>query len=130
MKKYLALCGSVIILAACSGVPCSEHEKNAKTPIYFDYNSADITPESKAVLDDGLIYLRGHRFRKIQLEGWADEQGGENQHNMDLSKRRAWVVRNYMIENGIRENRITIQWHGIDEGDPYEIHRRVDVTIE
>ena len=148
MKKFGICCLSVVALAACSykvdcpsavktvkepigyKMECAGHKQSAKTPIYFPYNSVEMTPESKAIADDGLVYLKGHRFKKVQLDGWADEQGGESEYNMDLSRRRAEAIREYMISNGIREDRISVKWHGVDQGNPYEERRRVDVTIK
>ena len=129
MKKYLMLSVAAIMLAACGGVPCSEHAKNARSPILFKHNSTEITPESQSKLDDGLIFLTGHRFRKIQLDGWSDQQGGDTEYNKDLSKKRAEKVRDYMVSHGVAEKRITTQWHGVDKGKPYAQHRRVEVTV-
>ena len=133
MKKYLVLCVSAIMLTACVGhnrLECAEHEKNAKAPVYFKFNSTVPTTASKARMQDGLIYLTGHRFRKIQLDGWADAQGGNTWYNMDLSRRRAETVRDFMVAGGVAEKRITVDWHGVQQGMPYKMFRRVDVTIK
>ena len=130
MNKYFLLFASAAVLAACGGTKCSEHQMNAKEPILFEYDSVKIVPESQAKLDDGLLFLTGHRFVTIQLDGWADEQGGNSERNMDLSKRRAEAVRDYMVSRGVAEKRITTKWHGIDLGKPYNEHRRVEVTLK
>jgi outer membrane protein OmpA-like peptidoglycan-associated protein len=68
--------------------------------IYFDYNSAAITP--KAV--PGLNSL-GHVLSSADLQGsvfmiagHTDAKGGEA-YNLGLSERRAESVRNYLMEN-------------------------------
>jgi outer membrane protein OmpA-like peptidoglycan-associated protein len=68
--------------------------------IYFDYNSAAITPKavpglnslgrvlSSADLDGSVFMIAGH----------TDAKGGET-YNLGLSERRAKSVRNYLVEN-------------------------------
>ena len=131
MNKYIMLC-AVGLLAACGHdyVPCAVHEQNAKQPILFKYNSAEITPESKAILDDGLIYMTGHRFKTIHLDAYADEQGGYSKYNWDLSEKRANAVRDYLISNGVAAKRITTDFHGIEQGNPFPKYRRVEITIK
>ena len=130
MKRTVLFFVMALTLVSCGHYACAERERNAKSPVYFHTDSIEPMSDSLARLDDGLIYLRQHRFKKILLEGWADETGGENQHNMDLSRARAELVRDYMITNGINSNRIETRWHGINEGDPHQMYRRVDITIK
>ena len=133
MKKYLVLCLSAIMLTACVGhnrLECAEHERNAKSPVYFKFNSLQPTTASKARLKDGLIYLTGHRFKKVQLDGYSDAQGGNTWYNIDLSRRRAEKVRDIMVEGGVAEKRINVDGHGVQQGLPYRMYRRVDVTIK
>ena len=132
MKKYFVLIAAALSLAACAGSDstCADHEANAKAPILFRFDSVNFTPESQARVDDGLTYLTGHRFHDIELDGYADEVGGKTEYNMDLSRRRAEYVRDYMIKNGVAEKRITTRWHGVESGHPYKERRRVDVTVK
>lgn len=130
MKKFLVFGLLAIALTGCEYRACAERERNARSSIYFEADSTRPTPDSMARLDEGLVYLREHRFKKIKLEGWTDERGGENQSKVSLSRARAETIRDYMITNGIARNRIETTWHGINEGNPYEINRRVDVIIK
>ena len=126
----MILCCLVATLTGCEYRACAEREINAKSSIYFETDSTRPTSDSMARLDEGLIYLRSHRFKRVVLDGWADERGGETIENMSLSRARAETIRDYMITNGIERKRIETNWHGVDEGNPYEINRRVDVTIK
>ena len=128
MKRCFVLAAALLGLAACGGVPCSEHEASAKKSIYFEHNSDVISDRYARQLDDGLVYIKGHRFKKIQLDSYADETGTSG-YNLNLSRRRASSVRNYMIGKGVAARRISIRPHGIEPGDPLDEHRRVDVTI-
>lgn len=132
MKKYLfVFCA--IALTACqhNEKPCSYYRSMAETPVYFDFGSSQIQEQSKVTLDEGLIFLKGHRFRRIQLDGFADEIGGESDFNNDLSLKRAETVRDYLINQGIAEKRIvTVVGHGVEKGKPRKSHRRVDITVK
>lgn len=130
MRKILTLCLLAVALVGCEYRACAERERNARSSIYFEQDTTRPTPDSMARLDEGLNYLRGHRFKKIILDGWVDERGGETKNSMQLSRARAETIRDYMITNGIERKRIETRWHGVDEGNPYEINRRVDVTIK
>jgi outer membrane protein OmpA-like peptidoglycan-associated protein len=68
--------------------------------ILFGFNSADINPESKPVLDQIREYLKQSPKVKLQIEGHTDNVGTAQQ-NLDLSKRRADSVKNYFCENSI-----------------------------
>jgi len=131
MKKYLALFGCVIALVGCSHifVPCSYYREFAEKPIYFKFGGVEFTDESKKTIDEGLVFLRNHRTKRIELDGYTDEVGNPD-FNMNLSRRRVEAVRNYMIENGVAPKRIRVDWHGAEKGRPYSKHRRVDVMIK
>ena len=79
-------------------------------------------------------YLKNHPQAKIKLTGFADVRGGE-QHNIDLSKRRAMKLKNFLISSGIDENRMTIIAEGVDTTYPsssrtgLDLARRVSVEL-
>ena len=129
MKRLFVFFIVALGLSACAG-DCAKHEENAKAPVFFKHNSVEIMPESLAQLDDGLIYMTGHRFKTIELNGYADETGEEAAYNMDLSKRRVEKVRDYLVNKGVAESRIKTSWHGTERGHPYRKHRRVDITVK
>lgn len=129
MKKYLfVLCAFLLTACQHNEKPCSYYQSMAEQPVYFGFNSDKIKETDN--LDEGLIFLKGHRFRRIQLDGYADEIGGETNYNNNLSLKRAEAVRDYMIDQGIAEKRITVFGHGIEKGNPHKTHRRVDITIK
>lgn len=132
MKKCLVLMAGVALLAAChqdAGSSCVENRAKAEAPVYFEFGSDVIRPEFKQQLDQGLIYVRGHRFKKVYLDGFADERGTDA-FNIELSKKRAEAVRDYFVSHGVDDSRIIIDWHGVEPGTPYEKHRLVKVLFE
>ena len=83
--------------------------------VYFDTNSDKIKTESQPAIDRVGALLMLNKDMTIELRGHTDSDGDEN-HNLDLSKRRAEAVKNALITYGISENRIT--WKGFGESMP------------
>ncbi len=59
--------------------------------ILFDFDKADIKPESKPTLDEIAKFLKSHPNVNIVVAGHTDSQGGYD-YNIDLSRRRAQAV--------------------------------------
>ena len=75
--------------------------------VYFNTDSAEITPESAPALAEISKLLAQRADLKILVVGHTDNQGGFD-HNMDLSRRRAEsVVKALTANHGIAANRLT-----------------------
>lgn len=83
--------------------------------VKFKLNSAEILPESHGILDDVVKVLKAYPRIKIRIEGHTDDQGSEV-YNLGLSKRRAASVRQYFIDAGVSEDRMTSV--GLGESTP------------
>ena len=68
--------------------------------VNFNYDSAELTPESSTVLDQIASDLRKYPGLRIEVVGHASSEGNVA-YNMDLSVRRASSVRNYLLEQGV-----------------------------
>lgn len=66
--------------------------------ILFDVNSDKIKPESAGVLKEIGTILKENPSVKIKIVGHTDSDG-DNNSNLELSKRRAASVKNYLSEN-------------------------------
>jgi len=103
--------------------------------INFDLNSADLTPQARANLDEFAKALKDDRLRKASfvVEGYTDASGSEI-YNNDLSSRRAKSVTAFLLEQGISSDRIQAVGKGEanprvpDAFDP--VNRRVEMRIE
>lgn len=69
-------------------------------PLTFASGSAQLTPESKAWLDKFGSSLRGRAMpsRALRIVGHTDALGSDSL-NLQLSKRRAYEVQNYLVAN-------------------------------
>ena len=75
--------------------------------IHFDFDKADIKPESKAQLDEISKLLAATPTLKLRVTGHTDNKGSAD-HNQALSKRRADAIVAALVANyGIAANRLT-----------------------
>jgi outer membrane protein OmpA-like peptidoglycan-associated protein len=79
--------------------------KNVK--VYFDYNKADIREDAVTILQDGIRALKKNQTADILITGNCDVRGSD-EYNMKLGKKRADAVKQYMLGNGVPEDRIRI----------------------
>ncbi len=73
--------------------------------IHFDYDSAAIRDEYRAVLEAHAEYLRTDKEAKALLQGHADERGSR-EYNLALGQRRAESVYRALNLLGVDENQI------------------------
>jgi outer membrane protein OmpA-like peptidoglycan-associated protein len=102
--------------------------------IYFDSDSATLTPESEPALGELLDLLAGTDALSVILEGHTDSSNTDA-HNLELSQNRAAAVREWLVAHGIEASRLTAQ--GIGEARPVadndtpqgrRLNRRVEVV--
>jgi outer membrane protein OmpA-like peptidoglycan-associated protein len=68
--------------------------------IYFDFDKADLKPESNAILDRLAETLKRDTSKKYLITGYTDSRGGDA-YNRQLSIRRAEVVVKGLIDRGV-----------------------------
>jgi len=80
--------------------------------IFFDVDSDRIQPESTPTLEEIGEMFEEHSDLRIAIEGHTDSTGNDD-HNLDLSIRRAVAVRQYLIDAyGIEANRLEADGFG------------------
>ena len=77
------------------------------TNIHFALDKSELSPKSKAVLDQIAKVLQPHPLLTIELQGHTDSRAS-NQYNLNLSKERAIAARNYLLQQGVEPERMTI----------------------
>ena len=81
--------------------------------IFFDVDKDTIKPKSRTTLEKAVKVLTEFTDTRWQIEGHTDSDG-DREHNMDLSRRRAEAVRNYLIGRGIDATRLESKGFGPD----------------
>jgi OOP family OmpA-OmpF porin len=86
--------------------------------IQFEYDSAEIKPESHGILDDVVKVLTDNpSVEKLDIVGYTSSEGSKA-HNEKLSTDRAASVLKYLVDHGIAAGRLTSQGKG--PADPVE----------
>lgn len=79
--------------------------------IYYEFNSAELTPMSAIALDLLADLMRDNPNITIELSSHTDGIGSDA-YNLDLSQRRAQSCVNYLVEKEIHAHRITARGYG------------------
>jgi OOP family OmpA-OmpF porin len=79
--------------------------------VNFEFNSANLTAESRPLLDQVATDLKAHPRLKVELEGHSDSVG-KDAYNLSLSQRRADSVREYLISQGVSSANLTAKGYG------------------
>ena len=80
-------------------------------PVFFEYDSSDITPEGKGILDGNAVALKKYASWTITIEGHSDERGTA-EYNLALGERRAVAARAYLVSLGIPAERLRTVSYG------------------
>ena len=83
------------------------------TNILFGFDSASLTKESKAQLDNLIRIMNDHPELIVQISTHTDSRGSK-EYNQYLSKKRARAVQTYLQVAGILESQVILTWHGED----------------
>jgi outer membrane protein OmpA-like peptidoglycan-associated protein len=139
MQRRLVLALTMMLAAACSTTPKEvarpEPEAPPATPpappaaeakapepepqkvlialkrVHFGLGSAKLNAASRAALDDAAAALKQHRDLELEVEGHADERGGDA-YNLRLGEERAEAVQQYLSRAGVERARISASSKG------------------
>lgn len=79
--------------------------------IYFDFDKYSIRPLHLMDLERVAAYLRRMDSKVLMVSGHTDERGTGG-YNMDLSKKRAQAIVDYLKGRGVNDNQMEIQFFG------------------
>jgi len=77
----------------------------AKRIIYFEYDSSEIQPQYRGVIEAHAQYLAANPDAVLSLEGHTDERGSR-EYNLALGERRSQAVKNQMTVLGATPEQI------------------------
>jgi outer membrane protein OmpA-like peptidoglycan-associated protein len=86
--------------------------------IPFTFDSDELAPDSRAVLDRAAAILLENKSSKASITGFTDSQG-DSKYNLLLSRKRADAVERYLVDAGIARKRLHVEGGGM-LGDPAE----------
>jgi OOP family OmpA-OmpF porin len=80
--------------------------------VNFEPKSFELTEESKLILDEAAITINASpEIQKIEVQAHTDYKGS-GEANLKLSEKRALSVRDYLVSQGVRENRLVAKGYG------------------
>ena len=104
--------------------------------IQFAFDSAQILPESFSLMAQIAATIgENPQLRLIEIQGHTDDQG-DDEYNLDLSRRRGIAVRTWLVEHGVQPERLRSR--GFGESRPLvpettdearAVNRRVEFRI-
>jgi outer membrane protein OmpA-like peptidoglycan-associated protein len=87
-------------------------ELKLKKQVHFTNNSADITPDSSAILEEIADVLNTHAdIKGVEVQGHTDNQG-EAPYNLKLSESRAQAVVDVLVKLGVDPLRLQAKGYG------------------
>ena len=111
MKKIvLGALGALLLVTGCAHreTKCEAFKETFKqNKVMFAQNKAELTPESKQVLDKQIAWLKENPNKKVIVKGYTDPTGS-TARNMQLGMERAESVKAYFAANGIDPNRVSV----------------------
>jgi OOP family OmpA-OmpF porin len=115
-KRLPTYVGSIVVAVGVDKLYETLVETGAFTTrgILFDVDSDALRPESTPVLQEIQETLAGHEELKLVIEGHTDSTG-DDEHNRDLSDRRARSVVTWLVEKGIDPGRLSAKGQGETE---------------
>ena len=90
--------------------------------IFYDYDKADLRPESKTALNELIAVLHDNPNVTIEMASHTDRWGSDA-YNINLSERRAKSVVAYLVETGI--SRARLQPPGYRKSRPKTVTKRI-----
>lgn len=116
-------------------LPLAEGVSFTLEKIYFETSKYELLQESFKELDELVSVMKANRGMRIKVEGHTDNVGDFDK-NLELSRKRAQAVKDYLRSKGIDEGRVEVQGYGqtrpVTSGQSEEEkskNRRVEIVI-
>ncbi|GGA95984.1 OmpA family protein [Puia dinghuensis] len=79
--------------------------------LLFKINSSELSEAARANLEKCAGVFNKYPNTNILIEGHTDNTGTP-EYNMELSKKRAYAVSEYLVTKGVASSRMDIKWYG------------------
>ncbi len=103
--------------------------------VYFDYDKSNLTPEAANLISEASARALENEIETVVVSGNTDTSGS-SAYNQALSERRAAVVREALIANGVPADRVVTEAYGetnlakpTPDGVREPLNRRSEVVI-
>jgi peptidoglycan-associated lipoprotein len=79
--------------------------------VHYDYDRSNVRPQDAAILDAKLAILQVNPGLRIMISGHCDDRGSD-EYNLALGNRRALSAKQYLVDRGIEDSRISTNSFG------------------
>lgn len=131
MKKFgfLGVAAAALMLSACGtssstgsdgsagGLPAAgpgslaEFQQSVGDRVHFAFDQYSLDSSARMTLQNQARWLNQYRNYTAVVEGHADERG-TREYNLALGERRANAVREFLVGQGVAENRLRVISYG------------------
>lgn len=87
--------------------------------VHFEFDQSQLTREAQNILKESITTLKNNPNTKVRIAGHTSA-AGTDKYNQQLSEQRAMAIKNYLVKNGISENRLSVIGHGSTQPDAKE----------
>lgn len=122
-------------LDALDALPASGADLSQLT-VYFDFDKYSLKATAQSNIEKIADYMRGSSSAVVKLEGHCDERGS-TEYNLALGQRRAQSVKDYLMQLGIDENRLSTISYGEEKPAAdgsneaaWSLNRRVEFILQ
>lgn len=91
--------------------------------ILFQFSKTTLTKEAKAEIENILAYLKENKDISMEIIGYTDSKG-KSKFNLELSKKRAKVIKAILVKKGISAKRLKTK--GMGEKNPVAPNKNDD----
>jgi peptidoglycan-associated lipoprotein len=93
--------------SSVSPATLQEFENKVGDKVFFAFDSSAISDSAKVTLDKQVGFMKEYPHLKFVVEGHCDKRGTV-EYNLALGERRANSSKEYLVQNGVDPERITI----------------------
>lgn len=104
--------------------------------VHFDFDKSVIRPgQDTEVVEQKLAIMQANAGLQLEITGHCDERGTD-EYNMALGMRRAVALKQFLVDRGVAESRITVRSRGeeqpLDSGsneEAWQMNRRDEFRV-
>jgi len=115
--------------------PIEKGQQEVMRNLFFEKDRTDLSPGSLAELGQLLNLMRENPGVQLEISGHTDGDGS-SVHNEELSSARAQAVKDHLVANGVREDRLVAKGYGAsaplapnDSEENKQRNRRTEIRV-
>jgi outer membrane protein OmpA-like peptidoglycan-associated protein len=127
---------SMMVAGAVAREASANHEFVILGDTHFEFDQYTITNQARTLLDKDVRVLKEYPGMHVRIAGYTSAQGSE-EINQILSEKRAVAVKEFLVEEGIAPERITVIGYGrtkpalyeVNPGDVHSVEARANMRV-